>query len=124
AGLLIDQQGDQIAFLRSRGAARRQIVGALSTQSALLALPALILGPALAWALALWLPGITLQGDDRDAVNVLLAHPLASMLGVGWIALVVIVVAVLVMALALWRRVRATTMTRRREAARGGRPAL
>jgi hypothetical protein len=124
AGLLIDQQGDQIAFLRSRGAARRQIVGALSVQSALLALPVLILGPMLAWVLALWLPGITLQGDDRNAVNVLLAQPLASMLGVGWIALVVILVAVLVMALALWQRVRATTVTRRRETTRDSRPAL
>ena len=124
ASLLIDQQGDQIAFLRSRGAARRQIVGALSAQSALLALPALIFGPALAWLLAIWLTGITLRGDDRGAVNVLLAQPLTSMLGVGWIALAVIIVAVLVMALALWQRVRVTTMTRRRESARNSRPAL
>lgn len=123
-GLLIEQQGEQVALLRGKGATRRQIVGALSAQGGLLALPALVLGPALAWVLALWLSQVTLQGDDRNAVDVLLSQPLASLLSAGWIALVVVVVALLVMALALWQKVRTTVLTTRSELARSGRPAL
>lgn len=123
-GLLVEQQGEQVALLRGKGAARGQIVGALSVQGALLALPVLVLGPLLAWGLALLLSQIILQGSDRDAVNVLLSQPLASLLSVGWIALIVVLVALLVMALALWQKVRTTLLTTRRELARGSRPAL
>ena len=124
AGLLIEQQGEQIAFLRSRGATRGQLVGALSAQAGLLALPVLALGPVLACELAVWLSGITLQGNDRTAVNVLLSQPVAAMLSVGWIALVVVVVALLVLAFALFQKLRTNVLTRRQEATRAPRSAL
>lgn len=66
----------------------------------------------------------TLQGNDRNAINVLSAEPVTAMLSVSWIALIVIIVALLVMAFALSQKLRANILTKRQETARGSRPAL
>lgn len=116
--VLVEQQDEQIALLRSRGASRGQVVAALSVQGGVLALPVLVLGPLLAYVLAIWLSGMTLQGNDRSAINVLAAQPVGSVLSVFWIALVVIIVGLLVMTGALFQKLRATHLQRRRESAR------
>ncbi|HET8845081.1 MAG TPA: FtsX-like permease family protein, partial [Ktedonobacteraceae bacterium] len=123
-GLFVEQQGDRIAFLQSRGATRGQVVGSFSLQAGLLALPVLVLGPFLAYQLAIWFSQITLQGDDKTAVSVLTNQPVESILGTGWIALLMVVLPLLVMVFVLFQRLGANVITSRQESMRKSQSAL
>ena len=74
ASLLIEYQSQDITTLKSRGASGTQLLGIFSTQSALLGLLAVILGPFLAVGLALllirwFLPGGSSQGAVLSAAS-------------------------------------------------------
>jgi ABC-type antimicrobial peptide transport system permease subunit len=74
ASLLIEYQSQGIATLKSRGISGTQLLGIFSTQSALLGLLAVILGPFLAVGLALllirwFLPGGSSQGAVLSAAS-------------------------------------------------------
>ena len=74
ASLLIEYQSQGIATLKSRGTSGAQLLGIFSTQSALLGLLAVILGPFLAVGLALllirwFLPGGSSQGAVLSAAS-------------------------------------------------------
>ena len=74
ASLLIEYQSQGIATLKSRGTSGAQLLGIFSTQSALLGLLAVILGPFLAVGLALllirwFLPGGSAQGAVLSAAS-------------------------------------------------------
>lgn len=74
AALLIEQQSEEIATLKSRGASGAQMLGIFTTQSTVLGLLAALAGPFLAVALALlvihwFLPGATLAGASAPGVT-------------------------------------------------------
>jgi putative ABC transport system permease protein len=120
AELLIEQQTEAIAILRSRGASRRQILGSLAVQSAGLAALALILGPLLALGGAWALAHITLSPAEQGALNVLARNPLSLMLGVGWEALAAAICASLAVIAAVRGASRHSLLDVRRDAAREG----
>jgi hypothetical protein len=122
--LLIEQQDTQIAFLRSRGATRGQLIGSLILQGAVLALPTLLLSPFLAWILAIHLATWSLPTHDFAATNVLTAQALTSMLRVAWIALTIVGAALVVMGLMLFQKLRSTVLSQRRDASRSNHPPL
>lgn len=118
AELLVEQQTEAIAVLRSRGASRRQVLGSLAVQSAGLAALALVLGPPLAiggaWALA----HITLSSAEQGALNVLARNPLSLLLGVGWEALAAALCASLAVMLAVRGASKHSLLDVRRDTAR------
>jgi ABC-type lipoprotein release transport system permease subunit len=118
ADLLVDRQSDAIAILRSRGASRRQIFGALLIQALGLGVIALIFGPMLAFLVIDWLARQILAPADQGALSILTNHPIQSMLGTGQLALLAVVVAVLAMLLALWSASSRDALAIRREAGR------
>jgi ABC-type lipoprotein release transport system permease subunit len=74
AALLIDQQREEIATLKSRGASGAQMLGIFTTQSTALGLLAALAGPFLAMALALllmrwFLPGAAVSGATASGVS-------------------------------------------------------
>ncbi len=118
ADLLVDRQSDSIAILRSRGASRRQIFGALLIQALGLGFSALIIGPILAFLVIDWLARRILAPADQGALSVLTNHPFQSILGTDLLALLTVVVAILAMLLALWNASSRDALAIRREAAR------
>ena len=116
--LLVDRQSDAIALLRSRGASRQQIFGALLIQALGLGCLALITGPILAFLVIDWLARRILAPADQGALAVLTAHPIQSVAGTTQLALLTVVVAVLAMLFALWNASNRNTLAIRREAAR------
>ena len=118
ADLLVDRQSDAIALLRSRGASRFQIFGALVIQAFGLGLIALITGPILAFLVINWLARHILAPADQGALSVLTAHPIQSVLSAGQPALLTVIVSLLAMLLALWHASGRDVLAMRREAAR------
>ncbi|HEY7358699.1 MAG TPA: FtsX-like permease family protein, partial [Ktedonobacterales bacterium] len=118
ANLLIERQAAGIALLRSRGASRRQVFGAFVVQSLALGLVALLIGPLLALLVALLIAHLTLASGDQNALNFITARPVQAALGVGWLALPVVVVVALALLLSIWGAARRDVLAIRREAAR------
>ncbi len=102
AGMLIERQATVIALLRSRGASQRHIFGSFVVQCALLGLGALALGPLLALLVALLIGHLTLAAGDQNALALITANPLQAALGIGWLALLVVVVVVATLLLSIW----------------------
>lgn len=116
--LLVERQDGPIALLRSRGATRGQIFGALATQAVCLSLLILAGGPFLSIVLARFLVRWTLPGAYQGALNVLDGNPIAQVFSIALFALAVAGVMLLVMILALWLTTNRDVLALRREAAR------
>lgn len=119
--LLVDRQSEAIAVLRSRGASRQQIFSALTTQSIGVGVVALLVGPLLSIVVAYGLVRISLSPTDQGALNVILADPIATALGLYLEALATIVVSILAMIFAINRASRLDVLALRRESARTAR---
>ncbi len=103
ATLLVDRQADAIALLRSRGASRRQVLGAFLTQSVGLSIVALIIGPPLAAGMAYFVTLKLLPASAADAVNVITNAPGAAILNVAWYAVAAALVTIAAMMFSLYR---------------------
>lgn len=119
--LLVDRQADAIMVLRSRGASRRQIFGALMTQSVGLGLLAIVIGLPLTLFVVILVAQRILPSQVQDALNVITAEPLQSLQGVAGYAIVVVIVVLATMSFSLLRVVRMDVLAARREAARSTR---
>ena len=116
--LLVERQTETIAVLGSRGANKPQIIGAFVTQSLVLALIALLLGPSLALLLVAFMARLTLPASEVNALNVLWRNPLDALLSVRGYALGAMLVAMAAMIFATYRAVGFNILSVRREAAR------
>ncbi|HEX4713996.1 MAG TPA: FtsX-like permease family protein, partial [Ktedonobacteraceae bacterium] len=117
-GLLVDQQAEAIAMLRSRGGSRRQVFGALTVQSLAVGLVALLAGPLLAIVAARFMAQATLVPSDQDVISLITHNPVQVAWELRWSALLTIGVAVLAMILSLSRAIRMDVLSIRRESAR------
>ena len=104
--LLVDRQADTIALIRSRGASRDQVFSAFMTQSIMLSLIALIIGPLLAIASVYFITDRLLPPAAQDAVNVISNAPLQALLSIKWYAVGAAVLAITTMAFSLYRTLR------------------
>lgn len=116
--VLVERQVEAIALLRSRGASRRQVFGALLAQSAGVSLLALVAGPLLAIYGVIVLANITLATGDREALNVITTSPLQVAFQLSLRALIVAGLAVVGAGLATWHAVRSNLLVLRQESAR------
>jgi ABC-type antimicrobial peptide transport system permease subunit len=116
--LLVDRQTAAIALLRSRGASNAQIFGSLLTQGIGLAVIALIAAPLLAVAVVALLCRAMLASTEHDAIQLMTGQPVQAAFGVGWYAVVTVLVAIVAMSLVLRRAVYLDVLTLRREATR------
>ncbi len=119
--LLVDRQSDAIAILRSRGASRNQIFGALLTQCAGLGLVALLVGLPLALTVVLYIAQDMLSANTQDAVNVVTDNPMGAMLSILVYGAAVVLVVLATMSISLARAARMDVLAIRREAARSSR---
>ncbi|MGZ3677920.1 MAG: FtsX-like permease family protein [Ktedonobacterales bacterium] len=122
--LLVEGQSEAIALLRSRGARRGHVFGALALQCGVLGLAALLLGPALAVPAAYLLGRQTLGRNDYGALATLMHDPLSAVQSVSGYALAMAVAAVLTMFGAVSVAARADMLSARRESARSTRRPL
>ncbi len=118
ADIVVERQAEAIAVLRSRGASRRQIFGALALQSLGLGLVALLVGPLLALVGVRYVAQHALAAGNQDALNVIAGNPLTVALSIRWFIVAAVVGAVLAMLVAVNRAVNADVLALRREAAR------
>ena len=118
AEFLIDRQSDAIALLRSRGARRGHIFGALSLQTFGLGLLALIAGPLVAIPAVYLFAQRTLSASDQGALNVLGGSPIRIALDLRWFAIVAVVGMVGAMIVSIYRIAGRNVLALRREAAR------
>ncbi len=116
--LLIERQSDAIAILRSRGASRMQIFGALVMQGTLVALVALVIGAALAIPAARWLVQHTLPANNQSALNILDDAPFSILWNIRIYALLAVAAALLTMIGTVVRTMGLDVLAVRREAAR------
>jgi ABC-type antimicrobial peptide transport system permease subunit len=116
--LLVDRQRETIALLQSRGASRRQIIGALLVQTIGVGIIALLIGLPLAAFTVLLLSQRVLPIPERDALNIMTDHPLQAIAGTIWYALSVILVALFTMSISLFYTARMDILALRRETAR------
>jgi len=116
--LLVEHQENAIVILRSRGASRRQIFGALLTQCSSLALLALCIGPLLSLFAVTILVHWLLLPADLDALRVISQHPIQAMLDVKWNAIFTVVIVISAMATSVYHATSADVLTTRRESAR------
>ncbi len=116
--VLIEQQSETIALLRSRGANRRQVFGVFTTQSVGAGVVGLLVGPVLAFGLVSVIVLFTLPGAERGAVNIVFTHFGQMFVKLGWYPLLAMLVAIATSVLAIAQRVSSTILSVRREAAR------
>ena len=116
--VLVERQFEAIALLRSRGASRRQIFGALLGQSIGAGIFAFIGGPLLAIAGVVLLANLVLAADNRGALDVITTKPLQVAQGQIQRDLIVVGIAVLGTVLAIWRILRSNVLIMRQESAR------
>ena len=124
ADLLVERQADAIAILRSRGASRSQVFGALVTQGIGVALVALIVGTALALPTTRWLVQRTLPAADQGALNILDSAPLSILWSIRLYAFLAVNVALLAMIGTVVRSMGLDVLAVRREATRSTRRSL
>lgn len=116
--LLVERQSDTIAILRSRGASRGQVFGALMTQSVALSIAAVVVGLPLAIFVVLFIAQRILPPGTRDALDVVSQHLLSSALSAIGYAVVVVLVMLLTMSVSLGRAARMDVLAVRRSASR------
>ena len=122
--LLVDRQADAIALLRSRGASRGQIFGALMTQAVGLGILALVAGLPLALLIVLLVSKGILPTALQDATNIFTTNPLQAMIGILGFATAIVLVMLFTMSFSLARAARMDILSARREAARSRRRPL
>jgi hypothetical protein len=122
AGILVERQGEAIAILRSRGAHRRHILGALSFQGLGASVVALVVGPLAAIPLVRLIAGSLLPADDQLGLSVLDRNPVSLAWGVRWYALVAVIGATIAIIVSILRAANRNVLALRRESARGGAP--
>ncbi len=122
--LLVDRQSDAIAILRSRGASRGQIFGALFTQCTGLSLVAVLVGLPLTLGVVVFVSQHILPTNVQDAINVVTNAPLQSILSVVGYAAAIVAVLLLTMSFSLARAARMDILSVRRDAARSTRRPL
>ncbi len=122
--LLVEGQAGAIALLRSRGARRGHVFGALALQCGVLGLAALVLGPPLALPAAYLLGRQILGRNDYGALATLLHDPLSAVQSVSGYALAMAAAAVLTMFGAVSVAARSDMLSARRESARSTRRPL
>lgn len=113
--IVIEQQTDAIALLRSRGADRRQIVGALALQTGGLASIAALAGPFVAIGVVRLAAWRLLGSGDQSA---LAGNPLALAWSLRWYSDIAVVSAFVAMLIGINRALGANVLDVRREAAR------
>ncbi len=118
ANLLVDQQAETIAILRSRGASISQIFGSLLMQSIALGVIALIIGPILALIFVSLISHHVLGSTEQAAISLVTGQPVLAMFSVAFYALATVIVLVAAMAFMLWLAARKNALAIRREAAR------
>jgi putative ABC transport system permease protein len=118
ADLLVESQATPIALLRSRGANRKIIFGALSVQGIGLGLLAMAAGPFVAIALVEVVAQRALPPADVGALDLLLDDPLRTAMGVAWFALGAAFIATCAVVLAVRRAASLNILTLRRLATR------
>lgn len=121
--LLVERQMEAIALLRSRGASREQIFGALLLQSAGTGLIACLAGPLISLAVVHTLVLLSLPAGDQGALNVILADPLATLSSLFLTSASIVTVSVLAMLFAIRRAARLDMLALRQEQARSRGPA-
>lgn len=116
--VLLDRQVETIALLRSRGASRGQVFGALFLQGTLLGGIAFVIGLPLALLSTLFLAQRVLPVSSYDAINIITRNPFLALLGVVGYGLGVLLVALLTMGISLVFAARMDILSFRRDAAR------
>lgn len=116
--LLVEHQSEAIAILRSRGASRGQIFGALMAQGLGLGVLALVVGPPLALLVAGSIARLLLHPVDQAAIGTISTNPLTTLLDLRWYALAAAGVAIAAMFIALRRATQLDVLALRRETAR------
>ncbi len=124
ADLLVERQADAIAILRSRGASRSQVFGALVMQGIGVALVALIIGAAFAIPATRWLVQRTLPAADQSALNILDGTRLSILWNICIYALLAVGAALLAMIATVVRSMGLDVLAVRREATRSTRRSL
>ncbi len=122
--LLVDRQADALMVLRSRGASRGQIFGALMTQSVGLGLVAIVIGLPLTFVVVVVVSQRILPTQVQDALNVITNNPLQALQNVLGYAAAVVLVVLITMGVSLLRVVRMDILSMRREATRSTRRPL
>jgi len=122
AGILVERQGEAIALLRSRGAHRRQILGALTFQGIGASAVALIAGPLLAIPLVRLIAGSLLPPADQLGLSVLDRSPFALAWDVRWYALIAVIGASIAIVVSIVQAANRNVLALRRESARAGVP--
>ncbi len=122
AGILVERQGEAIALLRSRGAHRRQILGALSLQGLGASAVALVAGPLLAIPLVRLIAGSLLPTAEQQGLSVLDRSPLALAWDVRWYALIAVLGAATAIVVSILRAANRNVLALRRESARASAP--
>ncbi len=116
--LLVERQTTAIALLRSRGASRRDILGALLVQSLGVGVIALIAGPLLALPAVRLLGHFLLASADQHALNTLNSNPLQTAWSLRWYALSAVVCSIITMMIAVRSSTSRDVLALRREATR------
>lgn len=122
--LLIERQADAIALLKSRGASKRQIFGSFLTQGLGLSFIALLLGPLIAVLAVFLFAHKTLSPLDQDTINIIFDDLPGTLLRLRWYALLAAFVAVIAMAIAVYRATTFDLLLLRRESTRSTRRPL
>lgn len=122
--LLIEGQSEAIAVLRSRGASRRQILGALVLQGIIMAAIALVVGLLLSILLVRLLTRQMFGNNDQDALNFVVSDPTRVAAKVGLYALLAVAVALIAIIFTVWSAARRDIVALRRETARSTRQPL
>ena len=118
ANVLAERQAEAIAILRSRGAYRRQILGALIVQGLGLSVIAAVAGPLLAIPLVRAVAGQLLPASSQDALDVIGGNPITVARGILIFALIAAVGALIAVVVSLVRAANANIVALRRESAR------
>ncbi len=103
AQLLVDRQAEAIAVLRSRGASGWQVLGSLITQSIVLSIIALIVGPLLAIVAVYFIALRLLPSATQDAINVISNAPLQALLDIREYAIITALAVIIAMIFFLYR---------------------
>jgi ABC-type antimicrobial peptide transport system permease subunit len=118
AELVVDRQAESIVILRSRGANRRQVFGALSLETIVLGVIALIVGPLLAIGLVRLISTALIPSEVQSALKSISGNPVPVALSVRWYAIIAVGGAIISMVIALSRTAGLDILATRREASR------
>ncbi len=118
AELLVERQRETIAILRSRGANRWQIFGSFMTQSLVLGIIALFVGPFLALFVVQLLAQRTLSAQELSALDVLWHNTIGVLYELRGYILTTVLLTIVAMGASIYRTVGLDVLAIRREAAR------